>query len=359
MKKPPATVAESLGQESERRSVSRPSLLYRGLVIMRRNGMAGSKKMNLRRRPPPITAEPIEMGTDDVSDLNKGIVFCLKQRGGKPCPKLEQRLLEHAKKRRTLSVCLTYARKIRLGRWPELEPLLLVPHGGYDDFMQMVNFKEYLRMVPAPRRHPVIERELLSNELLDPEIRARGSYLYAKLARQRRWKPGERVILQMTTQADNGFHSIPSIAEAYRKRFFPRENWPELNRMILAGECSPYFSVDYCSLSPKKRVNDVAAGLLKSPPAADGLDEQVVRFARDFIGGKWEAGEKLIGTRPYLLCEYAKDVIEDVLPDNLHQIMAMRSFEEPVDDSVKEYFDFIARKVAEKEADQPAGTEPG
>lgn len=304
------------------------------------------------------------MGTDDVRDLNKGIVFCLKHQGGRLFPAWERKLLEDAED--DLEPALFYAREILSGDWPELEPLLPSSLEGLE---------EYLRMRPGPLSRPALEKAIVDDVDGEPEVRARAAYLYASLSVQGRWEAGEGVILGTTkiSSLDGCYRSIETVAEsaeAYRKFAFPRKAWPELVRMIRAGECDPDFMVDYCLKSRMDWTAEVAEGLLNIPmpdaddPAETERREQLARVACDFaqhvVKGRWEEGERLLGSDPVWLCRYAMDVIEDVLPDNLHQIMLMQSFISPEDRSVKKYFDFVARKEeAAKRAAQPAGSEPG
>lgn len=322
--------------------------------------MAGSKKTNRRRRPPPITAELIEMGTDDVSDLNKGIVFCLKHQWCRRFPAWERKLLEDA--RDNLKPCLLYAREILSGDWPELEPFLP---------SSLESLEEYLQMRPGPLSRPALEKAILADVDSEPNVRARAAFLYANLSVQGRWQPGEGVILDATKPADSYSYYLASKAvaeavEAYRKLAFPRKAWPEVVRMIRAGECCPDFMVDYCLTSRMDWRAEVTEGLLKIPmsdaddPVAREKRKRLPRAAHDFaehvVKGRWEEGEGLLGSDPADLCRYAKDVIKDVLPDNLHQIMLMQSFISPIDRCVKKYFVFVARKEAENQAGQPAGT---
>lgn len=203
--------------------------------------MAGSTKTNRTRRPPPITAELVEMGTDDVYNLNEGIVFCLKNQGCRRFPAWERKLLEDA--RDNPKPCLLYAREILAGDWPELEPLLV---------SDPLILEEYLSNIPGPLQHrPVLEKAILADVDGEPEDRARNAYIYADMVVKGRWEEGERVILEATRRdsqlvRDEAHEDLAKVVRHYEMLAFPKALWPELRTMIRNRECNPDFAVEYC-----------------------------------------------------------------------------------------------------------------
>ena len=303
--------------------------------------MAGSKTTKRKSTPRPITREIVEGLTYEVEWLNKDIIFHLKQQGGRRHLAWERKLLEDARKYRCLKHCLLYAREIMSGNWPELEPLLI-----FDRKL----LSRYLAMNPGSRRHPAFEKAILDLKPISFRY-IWAAYVYARLAIQGRWKPGERMILEAIRLANYGIYSIFLVepAEAYRKLAFPRKAWPDLIRMIRAGECPPEFAYHYCVEARHKWKDEVAEGLINTPVADDNeavakrkkdrLAHAAFCFARHVINGRWEAGEKLLGEDPSLLCLYAMEVVKGRLPDHLQNEIVMRSFVVPTNPDIKEYID--------------------
>jgi len=143
--------------------------------------------------------------------------------------------------------------------------------------------------------------------------RAHAACWYAENVLEDRWEEGELVILEATGVAHDFGRSYQTVrlAEAYRKRFFPRRVWPALRERIREGRCTLAFVVAYSHIAGKKCHDDVNEGLLKADHNADGFTE--------------------------VLWDYAHGALRDKLPDELHSVMLLKSFERPDDPFVKSY----------------------
>ena len=118
------------------------------------------------------------------------------------------------------------------------------------------------------------------------------------------------MILKAAGVADNAYIAS-EVAEAYRKMFFPRRVWPALQERIRDGRCTPAFVVEYSRITGKKCLKDANAGLLKADRNADGFTNVLWIYADKVLGGK--------------------------LPDDLHDIMMLKSFQNTDDEYVKDY----------------------
>ena len=204
--------------------------------------MAGMKKNHRRKTSPPsIPGKITNMGSHDMSDLAEGVLFCLRHQGGVQWPAWEQKLLDDEG---VLSPAIAYARHILGHRWPELEPLLISDPNS---------LKEYLKANLAPTNTNTLEEEILTNSDNSPFDRAHAAALYARLALGNRWGDGERIILDATAVGhdDIDYEDLAEVVESYRKRFFRKQAWSELNEKIRTGQCSPLFAVEYCCVSAK------------------------------------------------------------------------------------------------------------
>jgi hypothetical protein len=143
--------------------------------------------------------------------------------------------------------------------------------------------------------------------------RAYAACWYAENVLEGRWEEGELVILEATGVVHDvgGAAQTARLAEAYRKRFFPRRVWPALRERIREGRCTPAFVVEYSCIAGKKCHDDANEGLLKADRNADGFTK--------------------------VMSDYADGALRDKLPDELHSVMLLKSFERPDDPFVRGY----------------------
>lgn len=143
--------------------------------------------------------------------------------------------------------------------------------------------------------------------------RAHAACWYAEKVLEDRWEDGELVILEATGVVHDFGRAYQTVrlAEAYRKRFFPRRAWPALLERIREGRCTLAFVVAYSRIAGKKCHDDVSQGLLKADHNADGFTEVLWKYANGTLRGK--------------------------LPDDLDDVMVLKSFENPDDPFVKSY----------------------
>jgi hypothetical protein len=82
---------------------------------------------------------------EDEDRLHEGADFCIKHRNGEPWPAWEKVALELASSDSYfIASCIAYARDVKKGRWPELEPILREWMWEFDEDCHAV---DYVRQV--------------------------------------------------------------------------------------------------------------------------------------------------------------------------------------------------------------------
>lgn len=271
---------------------------------MRESGRRKDRFMSKRKRtvtkskhshPPagPIDWKLPGLPFEDFERVFHGVLLCLKKMGRRRWPAWEKSVVEYAcwDVRGSLPG-LEYAKEIVRGRWPEIEPDLID---------EMHHLAEYLEWRGFAVGTGPLESLILGGKRYHIAKRAHAACLYAQIVLKDRWEEGERVILEAASEAYREAEA-PRVAEAYRKRFFPRRVWPALQEQIREGRCSPGFVVEYSRITGKKCHDDANEGLLKADRNAEGFTE--------------------------LLWDYASGVIDRKLPEDLDTFMLMKSFED-------------------------------
>lgn len=133
-------------------------------------------------------------------------------------------------------------------------------------------------------------------------------FLYAKNIIKNRWPEAEQKILE---NKEYVFQYAQSVI---------KNRWPEGEKVLLEKE----------SKDIEKRTNFWNFELLK--------------YCEEIIKDRWPEAEEILIKNPIALSEYGMDIIEDRLPENLHNTMLCYSlsstlFEEK--DSIQKYFDFV------------------
>jgi hypothetical protein len=269
---------------------------------------AGNRGVKVGKRSPP-SADSIDwklkgFSAGKVERTFEGVLLCLKKTGRRRWSDWEKHLVDYACWSETgVKMGLTYAREIVRRRWPEFEPSL-IRHGRW--------LAEYLEWRGFSVGTGPLERLILGSKKHDIVERSYAAYLYAMLVLKDRWEEGELVILEAASVAVDAFNAS-RFAEAYRKRFFPRQSWPALNERIREGRCTPGFVVEYSRITGKNCNTDANDGLLKADRNAGGFTE--------------------------VLWDYADVVLGRKLPDDLDDVMVLKSFENPDDPFVKKYME--------------------
>jgi hypothetical protein len=215
-----------------------------------------------------------------------------------------------------LHVCLRYAKERLLGRWSQLEALLLEAilmirasfiHSGQDgvppEWFAIYDYLENFIKGPWPE----LETSILTHGLL-PEY----GVGYAASFRKKRWPELENRMLVL----DKRFSFEEQVSGIIR---YANElvggAWPEAENFFMT-ECRS-----------------------RRPAAASYA---AFRYAREVIRGRWIPGEDLLSGSSYWMRDYAMRILESQLPPKLHQEMAMKSFENTDDRHIKEYFRWCA-----------------
>lgn len=270
--------------------------------------MSASKRTVEKSRRGHTPEDPIDWKLPDSfseSDVRKtfeGVLLCLENMGRRRWSAWEKHLVEYGDWSRDGAILgVTYAREIVRRRWPEFEPVLIRNSSPLAEYLEWGGF--------AVGSGP-LESLILGSNNHKIEDRADAAYLYAAIVLKSRWEDGEGVILKAASVADDAI-CASKVAEAYRKRFFPRQPWAALNAQIRGGRCTPAFVVEYSCITGKNCHDDANQGLLKADHNADGFTE--------------------------VLWDYADGALRDKLPDELHSVMLLKSFERTDDPFVKAY----------------------
>lgn len=269
---------------------------------------AGNRGVKEGKRSPP-SAAPIdwklkEFSAGEVERTFQGVLLCLKKMGRRRWSAWEKHLVDYTCQYETgVNMGLTYAREIVRRRWPELEPALIRHWPRLSEYLEWRGFSvgsgPLERLILGSKQHDIVDRSYAACQ-------------YAAIVLEDRWEDGERVILEAASVADEAVNAS-RVAEAYRKRFFPRQSWPALNERIREGRCTPGFVVEYSRITGKNCNADANIGLLKADRNAGGFTE--------------------------VLWDYADEVLGRKLPDDLDDVMVLKSFENLDDPFVKKYME--------------------
>jgi hypothetical protein len=225
--------------------------------------------------------ERLGSGGDYYDDLANDCVAYARDFMKKRWPSLERVLLDEGNQA-TVEACVAYATDVIGGRWLELETLLLDDPDCVDylgDYMVRI-----ASLVPPPWTS-------MEQMILQGIGRPSASILYATCVICDRWPPAESIILDANT---------PSHSPAF--------------------------------------IHSVT----------EDDDEQLLcttAYATKVIDGRWPDLEKKLGDggcNSRVALEYAREVIGGELPELIHNMMVMKSFENPNDESVKGYMEFVA-----------------
>jgi hypothetical protein len=175
------------------------------------------------------------------------------------------------------------------------------------------------------RRLPELEPLILQD--------ANCSYNYALKIIRARWPEAEPIILEKGT---------PKTLHYYAKNII-KDRWVEAEPKILASKSS---SFDYA--------NDVIRG--RWPEAEKIILEKGAEEIKDkyhfwdsvlmtVVKNRWPEAEEIMATNPCALKEYAIEVLQDKLPDHLHNMMIGYSIgldkEDRQQDIIKQYFEYV------------------
>ena len=115
--------------------------------------------------------------------------------------------------------------------------------------------------------------------------------------------------------------------------------WPEAERLLLSWVTNHSFmAVDYAVAVGKTQWRELEDRLLTDEEWDDPSTR--LRYATDVRKGDWPEA----GLSTQYLCEYAREVVRGKLPEHIHNMMVMTSFENPNDESVKDYLKFVAQQ---------------
>ena len=182
------------------------------------------------------------------------------------------------------------------------------------------------------RRIPELENIIIKE--------ANTSYNYALKIIKSRWREAEPIILEEGT---------PKTLLYYAKHVI-KGRWIEAEPKILESN----YVYEYARDILKGRWPEGENALINQK--IEGFDEKfhfydvdLMKYCRDMIGNRWPEAEKILATNPCALKEYAENILQDKLPQDLHNIMIAHSI--IGDDNrrgriIQEYFDFVRNNDA-------------
>lgn len=196
---------------------------------------------------------------------------------------------DHIKSPKQAWGAVSRLRKIR--RIPELEGLLILdPAASYNYAMKIIQG----RWIEA-----------------EPNILTKGNakivFLYARNIVKQRWTEAEQKIIE------DGEYIFDYASELIGDR------WPEAEEKLLqTGEKE---------IENKKHF----------------WKFDLMQYCRELVKDRWEEAEAIFAKNPDALLEYSKNVLEDKLPENLHNMMICYSLSDDYDAkrTSKEYLDFV------------------
>lgn len=124
------------------------------------------------------------------------------------------------------------------------------------------------------------------------------------------------------------------IQDAFTSYLYAREiikdRWFEAESNIAKSSCAIQYARDVI----KGRWSEAEKIISKSP-----RDSFI--YARDVTKGRFEEGEDAIVTESFYMIQYAK--LLDKLPEKLHNMMVLLSFQDSTAEDVKEYFEEFSK----------------
>lgn len=175
------------------------------------------------------------------------------------------------------------------------------------------------------RRIPEIEPLIIQD--------ASASYNYAQKIIGDRWPEAEKTILN----SDN-----IKVMFLYAKNVI-KDRWPEAEVKILKDKKQVF---KYINLVINKRWPEgedvlLEMGIENIEERSNFWDCELMKYAKEYVQERWVEFEKIISKSPIALKEYAMEVLEDKLPEELHNLMIAYSIQYTDERDIKEYMDFV------------------
>jgi len=208
--------------------------------------------------------------------------------------------------------------------------------GKYYDIKTSKAAWQKIARLRKKRRIPELEGLLLQD--------ANAAYNYAKSILQARWPEAEPIILR---------EGSSKVLFFYAKHVI-RDRWAEAEDKII--KCSKYI-MEYTKDLVKNRWKEAEDKIIgdfwnlenKNPFIEQKdyfWDFEIMKYAKEMVGDRWCEAEKIFSKNPIALKQYAEEVLEDKLPEDMHNLMIAYSlqYQEPRDRkniAIKEYFEFV------------------
>lgn len=198
--------------------------------------------------------------------------------------------------------------------------------GKYDEIKTPAQAWKVASRLRKIRRIPELEKLII----LDPTC----SYNYCQKIIKGRWTEAEQNILEKGS---------PKLIFLYAKNII-KDRWTEAEQKILQSKEYVY---QYAMLM-KSRWFEGERVLLEKHSV--GIEQrtnfwnfELIKYCEEIIKDRWEEAEGVFAKNPILLCEYATEVLEDKLPENLHNMMLCYALSNNEDktDAVEKYLEFV------------------
>lgn len=175
------------------------------------------------------------------------------------------------------------------------------------------------------RRLPELENLILQD--------ASAAYNYALKIIKGRWPEAEPIILSKGS---------PRTLFFYAKNLI-KSRWPEAEPKILKSD----YIFEYASQVIKDRWPEAEKIILEK-----GRQELVgqtyfwgsdlMKYLSSIVKDRWVEAEEILAENPCALKEYAKEILQDKLPEKLHNIMLANSLaSEKTSNCARDYFEFV------------------
>ncbi len=272
--------------------------------------------------------------------LSDGLDYC-RQAG--EWTEWEQRLLANIAKGDTYMIVdgVQYACDVTKRPWLDLESPLLdwLCVGGQvlADEDVLWAFTTYLTILG--------ESETLAEKILQKGLSVPAIF-YASRAIGGRWREAEQMILDADTPHHEavmyGYVDDSDVIEnqiTVYARDLIGGRWQAFEEKVRRRTCNPVTVVAYTSEIIGSRWEAGENCLLHSPNT-DRTRSALVRYARDVLQGRWMEAEDMLSASTSSMLMYADEVLEGRLPEMLHNRLLLS----PSDEDVQAYFEKCGRQ---------------
>jgi hypothetical protein len=254
----------------------------------------------------------------------------------------EQEILNNPEK---MPLGVKYAKDVFKGRWQDWEKRALVAAARDDDLLHCcVRYAAQVMHGPWQKLEPLLLEAFRNGRTYEGEPKdgvlstsRRCMWEYLEEVRKKPWPQLAPFVVGPDRNLIDGVCYAMASGKA---------RWPDLESQLLNPDRMEPLVEQleeirlYCSHVIKGRWSDAEAFIVGKvrTEATDDVAEQAILYAAEVIKEPWPEFEALLSGHPNWMNDYARDVLRGRLPETLHTEMVLRSFRNPNDRAVKEYF---------------------